>query len=49
MGRDLEAAKDFGRGIASFYDEAEFALLLEQVGSMSHLRVAQTVDAVHHA
>jgi len=42
----IEAAKDFGRGIASFYDEAEFAMLIEQVGSMSHLRVAHPVAAV---
>lgn len=41
----IETAKDFGRGIASFYDEAEFAMLLEQCGSMSHLRVAHPVSA----
>jgi len=45
----IEAAKDFGRGIASFYDEAEFAMLIEQVGSMSHLRVAHPVAAVSAA
>jgi hypothetical protein len=42
----IEAAKDFGRGIASFYDEAEFALLLEQVGSMSHMRVQHAAPVV---
>jgi hypothetical protein len=36
----IEAAKDFGRGIASFYDEMEFSMLIDQVGSMSHMRVA---------
>lgn len=34
----LETAKDYGRGIARFYDEAELARLVELYGSMSVLR-----------
>lgn len=34
----IEVAKDHGRGIASFHDEAEYASLVAQYGSMSVLR-----------
>jgi Protein of unknown function (DUF1177) len=37
----IETAKDFGRGIARFYDEAEFARLVELYGSMRALRGAE--------
>ncbi|MBT0772009.1 DUF1177 domain-containing protein [Kineosporia sp. J2-2] len=34
----IEVAKDYGRGIASFYDEAEFAHLTGLYGSLAHLQ-----------
>jgi hypothetical protein len=34
----LEAAKDFGEGKASFYDEAEFDRLIALYGTMDHLQ-----------
>lgn len=34
----IEAAKDFGRGIATFYDEAEFESLTSRYGSLNHLQ-----------
>lgn len=37
----VETAKDFGRGIARFYNEAEFARLVELYGSMTALRGAE--------
>lgn len=36
----VETAKDFGRGTASFLDQAEFATLKSLYGSLSHLRSA---------
>ncbi|MBF4615415.1 DUF1177 domain-containing protein [Curtobacterium sp. VKM Ac-1376] len=41
----IEAAKDHGRGIVSFHDEAEFVSLLSQYGSMSQLRTASSQSA----
>jgi len=43
----IEVAKDHGRGIATFHDDAEFASLVEQYGSMAHLRTVpgRTSDA----
>lgn len=34
----IEAAKDFGRGIANFYDEAEFESLTNKYGSLKQLQ-----------
>ncbi|GAB3270586.1 DUF1177 domain-containing protein [Kineosporia babensis] len=38
----IEVAKDYGRGIASFFDQAEFDRLIELYGSLAHL---QKLDA----
>jgi hypothetical protein len=40
----IEAAKDYGRELIAFHDEAELARLIEQYGSMSHLRVPHPVN-----
>ncbi|HUW78820.1 MAG TPA: DUF1177 domain-containing protein [Candidatus Nanopelagicaceae bacterium] len=34
----IEVAKDYGRGIADFYDEAEFQSLTDRYGSLKHLQ-----------
>lgn len=36
----LEVAKAFGAGSCSFYDEAEYRLLVERYGTMSHLQTS---------
>lgn len=38
----IEAAKDFGRGQISFFDETDFSELKAQYGSMEHLQVLNT-------
>ena len=34
----VETAKDFGRGVCSFYDRDEYAELLRRYGSLAHLQ-----------
>jgi hypothetical protein len=38
----VEVAKEFGRGTCSFYDEKDYARLLELYGSLAHLKVRHT-------
>ncbi|WP_332325268.1 DUF1177 domain-containing protein [Halolamina sp.] len=44
----VETAKDFTRGRASFYDEAEFDRLQTLYGSMEHLQTSGSPAANHH-
>ena len=37
----VETAKDFGRGVCSFYDKEEYAELLRRYGSLAHLQTTR--------